>query len=60
MEHIKIVEFVIRFKQKNGKDAGTKTVECPECGEDLIVVTYPENGHTHGKCTSDDCLGWME
>lgn len=35
-------------------------VECPKCKGELQVSHARYNGHVHGRCKTDNCLGWME
>lgn len=35
-------------------------VECPACMGKLHLFQSSRNGHTSGKCETDDCISWME
>lgn len=43
--------------EKTGKEASTIT--CPLC-RGQVSYTRAYNGHVHAKCSSDDCVYWME
>lgn len=46
------------FKKGNG---GTGSVPCPVCKTGTLrysVAGY--NGHMHGRCTTADCVAWMQ
>lgn len=34
--------------------------ECPICKGKLFIRHAKYNGHTHGKCETENCLSWME
>lgn len=36
------------------------TIECPKCKGVLHFSKAKSNGHTRGKCESENCLSWME
>jgi len=37
------------------------TIECPICKEGTIHYSIASvNGHIHAKCTTGDCISWME
>lgn len=33
---------------------------CPMCAGRLVVMHSGQNGHTHGRCDTKDCLQWMD
>lgn len=40
--------------------AGQGSVPCPRCGGDIRYRVATYNGHMWGKCSTLDCIGWME
>jgi hypothetical protein len=49
-----------KWDRKNPKSA-TGKVPCEVCGKGEIHLSMSAyNGHVHGKCTTDDCVSWME
>lgn len=61
LRHMKAGSLVAEFREKNkGKDA-QESFPCPACEKgtlNLSISAY--NGHVWGKCTTDNCLAWME
>lgn len=46
------------FKKGNG---GRGTVPCPACsGGELMYSVASYNGHIHGKCSTPNCVWWMQ
>ena len=44
-----------------GKVAGAAIIKCPICREGSLRYTVASvNGHIHGKCSTPDCVSWME
>lgn len=46
-----------RTKQPTGK---SEDIECPVCKGRLHLSQAACNGHVHGKCSTPDCVNWME
>lgn len=49
-----------RLGLKKGR-GGTGTIKCPVCTTGTLgfsVASY--NGHIWGKCSTDNCVGWMQ
>lgn len=47
---------------RHGKARGVSgTIKCPVCGEgDLSYSIAHSNGHIWAKCSTKDCVAWME
>ena len=46
---------IIETKKEKG------SIECPKCkGKLLFSVAINYNGHVHARCTTENCLAWME
>ena len=45
--------------EHKGKSWGG-AVDCPACKGALHMSHSSYNGHVHGRCETDGCLGWME
>lgn len=43
--------------KKDGKPKGQIT--CPKC-QGILRYTIASNGHTRGRCTTENCLSWIE
>lgn len=41
-------------------NGGQGIVLCPICGGQLRYSIAGYNGHCHGKCLTDGCVGWMQ
>lgn len=60
--------FALRVAKEHAKVHGFKTgsggrgsMACPtKCGGTLHYSVASVNGHMHGRCTTDDCVQWME
>lgn len=48
------------IKEKHKGEDWHGAVLCPICNGRLTVMHSGTNGHTHGRCETDDCLKWME
>lgn len=35
-------------------------IKCPACGGDLHLSQSSYNGHVHARCSTVDCVAWME
>jgi len=46
-------------KGEKPSESRSGVIECPVCSADLCYIIASINGHITGKCSSDDCLGWM-
>jgi hypothetical protein len=46
-----------RKKEPRGK---AEVIECPVCKGRLSLSQSAYNGHVHGRCSTPDCLNWME
>lgn len=51
---------VATFTLANDSPGVSGVIQCPKCKEDLKYAKIFSNGHTHGTCTTKDCLSWME
>jgi hypothetical protein len=46
---------------KKGMKGAFGTISCPVCKTGQLSFTRSAyNGHIHAKCTTDDCVSWME
>ena len=47
---------------KKGTDGSAGAINCPVCGgnESLRFTRSGYNGHIHARCTTEDCVAWME
>lgn len=43
----------------NADTSGRAIIKCPKCANGLVWIVA-SNGHVHGKCTTPDCIRWME
>jgi hypothetical protein len=43
-----------------GKRGVTGSLACPVCEGGELRYGIAGNGHVHGRCTTDDCVAWME
>lgn len=59
---VKIPENTDRFyKPQLNYFCGSGTIPCPVCNSGSLMysrATY--NGHVHARCTTKDCVAWME
>lgn len=45
---------------KKGAPGATGQLECPVCGGQLAFSRSGYNGHVHARCSTEDCVAWME
>lgn len=44
-----------------GKRGVSGAIDCPVCGAKVSLHYVAAcNGHIHGKCSTKDCVAWME
>ncbi|KKN46563.1 hypothetical protein LCGC14_0671570 [marine sediment metagenome] len=48
------------MKTIKDKTNARDSMECPLCKGVLHYTVAALNGHVHGKCETENCLGWME
>jgi len=56
------IKAVSAIKENHGKPESDviDSMECPKCGGVLQYGVSSYNGHTRGKCDTENCLTWME
>ena len=56
------LEAIKAIKQKHGHPEKQvfESMECPKCQGELVYAVSSINGHTRGKCETENCLVWME
>lgn len=61
MDRMRVVMTAIK-PWREQKPLGKSTViDCPtKCGGQLHLTQAASNGHVWGKCTTPDCVSWME
>lgn len=57
-----ILPMIAAMKEEFTGRQGVKRFDCPKCGAARnLVLTHSEiNGHVWGRCSTKDCLVWME
>lgn len=46
---------------KRGMKGSAGSIDCPACGKGRVNFTRSGyNGHIHAKCSTDNCVAWME
>jgi hypothetical protein len=56
----KVVPIIGEIK-KNHPNGGSGKFECPACKDGQVSwIMSKSNGHTHGKCSTLNCIGWHE
>lgn len=49
------------FRKENRGRSNRITVKCPACENGSLSMSIAGyNGHVHGRCTTPNCLNWME
>lgn len=52
---------VSEFRKANKGRSNQTSVDCPACGTGKLHMSISSyNGHVHGRCTTPNCLAWME
>lgn len=54
---LKLCPHWLRTTREQGE---AEVVACPVCGGRLHLTQSAYNGHVHGKCSTPDCVNWME
>jgi hypothetical protein len=47
---------------RQNRKGGSGVIDCPVCGgkETLKFSRASYNGHIHARCTTENCVAWME
>jgi hypothetical protein len=45
---------------KRGMTGSSGSIPCPNCAGTLQFSRAGYNGHIHARCSSEDCVAWME
>lgn len=59
LQHILAAMALIKPFRKRGQST-TGTIECPKCKGILDYGIAGYNGHTRGKCRTEQCLTWIQ
>ena len=51
---------MLKIKSEHAGIDWSGNVICPICGGDLFVTHAKYNGHTSGRCSTVDCVSWIE
>jgi hypothetical protein len=49
-----------KVKSEHKKKDWSGILECPICKKKLYVSHAAINGHTRGKCETENCINWIE
>lgn len=62
MEFNKVIQVIVTIKNRHGtpEQLVRGTEPCPVCGGIINYTISSHNGHTSGKCQSDNCIIWIE
>lgn len=60
IERIKKSQPLIQQLKEDHPDGGSGVADCPCCSGKLHWGIAACNGHSHGRCETEDCLSWME
>lgn len=59
--HMKAGAVVKDFRTRNKGKSAQEVVDCPACGTGKLHLSISSyNGHVWGRCTTENCLAWME
>jgi ssDNA-binding Zn-finger/Zn-ribbon topoisomerase 1 len=59
--HLKAAEVVDAFRKRHKGKSAREAVPCPACGTGTLHLSISSyNGHVWGKCSTPDCLAWIE
>lgn len=61
MDQMRVVATHIRpWREAHRGKSAAETIECPVCKGSLQLSIAAYNGHVHGRCSTPDCVSWME
>lgn len=62
MKFQKVIPVIVIVKKRHGtpEQVVKGTEPCPVCGGTIDYTVSNYNGHTNGKCRSENCIIWME
>ena len=49
---------IVKHIEESGINSGS--IPCPICSKGQLRYSRAYNGHIHGRCTTPDCVNWME
>lgn len=49
-----------KIKDAHKGEDWSEEQECPVCKGRIFLRHVKMNGHTFGRCSTKDCIGWME
>lgn len=58
--HMRMEPFIRDMRMKHRKDGFRGIVECPVCKGKLHFTVSNYNGHTSGRCESENCVNYIE
>lgn len=58
--HMKLDPWIAGMRKKHRKDGFRGIVECPVCAGKLHFTVSSYNGHTSGRCESENCVNYIE